>query len=160
MTGGKDTQDKQDNKDLFSEPMQPIEQKGSGKDIANKNIKAALNAILESEKETLQIMDKMSYSYPESREIKENLEKIEAALSETEFPAFPTVGGEIPIGKQTFLNIVNRFFEWYQSKAQEFIQSSGWDLTIVGGFPVLTQENEITVSGFTSVKLYPRWWRL
>ena len=59
MTGGKDTQDKQYNKDLFSEPMQPIDQKGSGKDIANKNIKAALNAILESEKETLQIMEKM-----------------------------------------------------------------------------------------------------
>lgn len=34
------------------------------------------------------------------------------------------------------------------------------DLTITGGFPVLTKENEISVSGFTSVKLYPRWWRL
>lgn len=34
------------------------------------------------------------------------------------------------------------------------------DLTITGGFPVLTKENEISVSGFTSVKLTPRWWRL
>ena len=34
------------------------------------------------------------------------------------------------------------------------------DLTIQGGFPVLTSTNEITVSGFTSVKVYPRWWRL
>ena len=34
------------------------------------------------------------------------------------------------------------------------------DLTIVGGFPVLEKENDISVSGFTSVKLYPRWWRL
>ena len=98
MTGGKDAQDKQDNKELFPEPVQPIEQKGSGKDSANKNIKAALNAILESEKETLQIMEKMSFLYPESKEIKENLEKIEAALNENEFPAFPTVGGDKPIG--------------------------------------------------------------
>ena len=34
------------------------------------------------------------------------------------------------------------------------------DLTIQGGFPVLTSTNDITVSGFTSVKIYPRWWRL
>lgn len=139
MTGGKDAQDKQDNKELFPEPVQPIEQKGSGKDIANKNIKAALNAILESEKETLQIMEKMSFLYPESREIKENLEKIEAALNEDDFPAFPTVGGATPIGKQTFLNIVNRFFEWYQSKVQEFIQSSGWK-QLKENFPDITED--------------------
>lgn len=142
MTGGKDAQDKQDNKELFPEPVQPIEQKGSGKDIANKNIKAALNAILESEKETLQIMEKMSFLYPESKEIKENLEKIEAALNENEFPAFPTVGGETPIGKQTFLNIVNRFFEWYQSKVQEFIQSSGWK-QLKENFPDITEDTGV-----------------
>lgn len=34
------------------------------------------------------------------------------------------------------------------------------DLSVVGGFPVLSKENTISVSGFTSVKLYPRWWRL
>lgn len=34
------------------------------------------------------------------------------------------------------------------------------DLTIVNGFPVLTDSNTISMSGFTSVKLYPRWWRL
>ena len=34
------------------------------------------------------------------------------------------------------------------------------DLTIVGGFPVLEKENDISISGFTKVLLYPRWWRL
>lgn len=34
------------------------------------------------------------------------------------------------------------------------------DLTIVNGFPVLTDSNTISMAGFTSVKLYPRWWRL
>lgn len=34
------------------------------------------------------------------------------------------------------------------------------DLTIVGGFPVLQKENTITVSGFTSCKVYPRWWQI
>ena len=35
------------------------------------------------------------------------------------------------------------------------------DLTITGAFPVLaTGINNISTSGFTSVKLYPRWWRL
>lgn len=139
MTDEKETQDTQENKDLFPEPMQPIEKTGSGGAITNEDIKAALNAILESEKETLQIMEKMSFLYPESKEIKENLEKIEAALNENEFPAFPTVGGETPIGKQTFLNIVNRFFEWYQSKVQEFIQSSGWK-QLKENFPDITED--------------------
>lgn len=34
------------------------------------------------------------------------------------------------------------------------------DLTVVNGFPVLTDSNTISMSGFTSCKLYPRWWRL
>ena len=34
------------------------------------------------------------------------------------------------------------------------------DLTVTGGFPVLVSENEVSYSGFTSVKIYPRWWRL
>ena len=34
------------------------------------------------------------------------------------------------------------------------------DLTIVGGFPVLNKTNTISYTGFTSVKLTPRWWRL
>ena len=34
------------------------------------------------------------------------------------------------------------------------------DLTIVGGFPVLGKTNSISYTGFTSVKLKPRWWRL
>ena len=34
------------------------------------------------------------------------------------------------------------------------------DLTIVGGFPVLGKTNSISYTGFTSVKLTPRWWRL
>lgn len=34
------------------------------------------------------------------------------------------------------------------------------DLTVVGGFPVLTETNNISFTGFTSVKLTPRWWRL
>lgn len=34
------------------------------------------------------------------------------------------------------------------------------DLSIVGGFPVLKKENQITVSGFASCVIIPRWWRL
>lgn len=34
------------------------------------------------------------------------------------------------------------------------------DLTITNGFPVLSASNSVTVSGFTTVKIYPRWWRL
>ena len=35
------------------------------------------------------------------------------------------------------------------------------DLTITGAFPVLAiGENSISATGFSSVKLYPRWWRL
>lgn len=34
------------------------------------------------------------------------------------------------------------------------------DLTVSNGFPVLVENNEISMTGFTSVKLYPRWWRL
>lgn len=34
------------------------------------------------------------------------------------------------------------------------------DLTITNGFPVLIDTNTISFTGFTSVKLYPRWWRL
>ena len=34
------------------------------------------------------------------------------------------------------------------------------DLTITGGFPVLGDSNTISFTGFTDVKIYPRWWRL
>lgn len=34
------------------------------------------------------------------------------------------------------------------------------DISLTNGFPKLVGENEISVSGFTSVKIYPRWWRL
>ncbi len=35
------------------------------------------------------------------------------------------------------------------------------DLTITGNFPTLNPgENSISMSGFTSAKIYPRWWRL
>ncbi len=44
--------------------------------------------------------------------------------------------------------------------AYEGVLNRNGDLTVVNGFPVLTETNEISMSGFTSVKLYPRWWRL
>ena len=34
------------------------------------------------------------------------------------------------------------------------------DLTITNGFPVLSDTNTVSFTGFTSVKIYPRWWRL
>lgn len=34
------------------------------------------------------------------------------------------------------------------------------DLTITGGFPVLKDSNTISFTGFSDVKIYPRWWRL
>lgn len=34
------------------------------------------------------------------------------------------------------------------------------NITVTGGFPRLIDENTVSVSGFTSVKLYPRWWKI
>lgn len=34
------------------------------------------------------------------------------------------------------------------------------DLTVTNGFPVLSASNTVTVTGFTTCNIYPRWWRL
>lgn len=34
------------------------------------------------------------------------------------------------------------------------------NISLINGFPKLVEENTISMTGFTSVKLYPRWWRI
>ena len=80
-------------------------------------------------------------------------------------PLFEVVGtGSITINSTSVLtlsqNTSTTVIDCEIEDAYEGSINRNGDLTILGGFPVLTTVNEIVVSGFTSVKLYPRWWRL
>ena len=57
-------------------------------------------------------------------------------------------------------NTTTTFIDCEIEDAYEGNINRNGDLTIVNGFPVLTDSNTISMTGFTSVKLYPRWWRL
>lgn len=88
-------------------------------------------------------------------------------LNPTNFDAFPLIElvgtGSITINSSVLTlsaNTSTTFIDCEIQDAYEGTINRNGDLTIVGGFPVLTQENTITVSGFTSCKIYPRWWRL
>ena len=88
-------------------------------------------------------------------------------LNPTSFDAFPLIEvvgtGSITIN-QSVLTLANNtsttFIDCEIEDCWEDSINRNGDLSVVGGFPVLTATNNITVSGFTSVKLYPRWWRL
>lgn len=84
--------------------------------------------------------------------------------SQTALPLIEVVGtGSITINSSVLTLANNTSTTVIDCETQDCYEGTinrNSDLTIVGGFPVLTKENEISVSGFTSVKLYPRWWRL
>ena len=79
-------------------------------------------------------------------------------------PLFEVVGtGSITVNSSVLTLANNTSTTFIDCEIEDCWEGSinrNGDLTIVGGFPVLTRENEITVSGFTSCKIYPRWWRL
>lgn len=79
-------------------------------------------------------------------------------------PLFEVVGtGSITINSSVLALSQNTSTTYIDCEIEDCWEGSinrNGDLTIQGGFPVLTSTNEITVSGFTSVKVYPRWWRL
>jgi len=88
-------------------------------------------------------------------------------INPTHQPALPlleVVGtGSITINDSVLTlstNTSTTFIDCEIQDAYEGTLNRNGDLTIVNGFPVLTETNEISMSGFTSVKLYPRWWRL
>ena len=84
--------------------------------------------------------------------------------SQTALPLIEVVGtGNITINSSVLTLSQNTSTTIIDCETQDCYEGTinrNANLTIVGGFPVLTKENEISVSGFTSVKLYPRWWRL
>ena len=79
-------------------------------------------------------------------------------------PLFEVVGtGSITINSSVLTLANNTSTTFIDCEIEDCWEGSinrNGDLTIQGGFPVLTAENEITVTGFTNVKVYPRWWRL
>lgn len=88
-------------------------------------------------------------------------------INPTNFNAFPlleVVGtGQVTINSSVLTLSANTSTTFIDCELQDCWEGSinrNGDLTITGGFPVLTKENLITVSGFTSFKIYPRWWRL
>lgn len=100
----------------------------------------------------------------------ENAVEITGSLSlvnPTNHPSLPLIEvvgtGSITINSSVLTlanNTSTTFIDCEIQDAWEGSINRNGDLTIQGGFPVLTAENEITVEGFTSVNLYPRWWRL
>lgn len=57
-------------------------------------------------------------------------------------------------------NTSTTFIDCEIQDAYEGTINRNGDLTITNGFPVLVDSNEITVDGFTTCNIYPRWWRL
>ena len=84
--------------------------------------------------------------------------------SQTALPLIEVVGtGTITINSSVLTLSQNTSTTIIDCETQDCYEGTinrNANLTIVGGFPVLAKENDISVSGFTSVKLYPRWWRL
>lgn len=80
-------------------------------------------------------------------------------------PLIELVGtGEITINSSVLTlsaNNTTTYIDCETKDAYEGATNRNGDLTIVGGFPVLTSgNNSVSITGFTSAKVYPRWWRL
>ena len=86
----------------------------------------------------------------------------------TQFDALPLIEvvgtGTINIGSSILTlttNVTTTIIDCEMQDAYEGSINRNPDLTVVGGFPVLKSgANAITFTGFTSVKIYPRWWKL
>lgn len=88
-------------------------------------------------------------------------------INPTNFNAYPLIEvvgtGSITINSSVLTLSQNTSTTFIDCEIEDCWEDSinrNGDLSVVGGFPVLTATNNISVSGFTSVKLYPRWWRL
>lgn len=84
--------------------------------------------------------------------------------SQIAYPLIQLVGtGSITINSSVLTlsaNTSTTFIDCEIQDAYEGTINRNSDLSVSGGFPVLTDENNISFSGFTSVIIYPRWWRL
>ena len=83
----------------------------------------------------------------------------------TALPLFEVVGtGTLNINSSTLVlanNTSTTMIDCEMQDCYEGVINRNPDLTITGGFPSLKKgENVISFTGFTSVKLIPRWWKL
>ena len=103
-----------------------------------------------------------------SGEIAINIDGTTSLINPTNFTAFPLfelVGtGTINIGSSILTLANNTSTTFIDCEIQDCYEDTinrNPDLTITGDFPTLPKgETEISISGFTSVKIYPRWWKL
>ena len=84
--------------------------------------------------------------------------------SQIAYPLIQLVGtGSITINSSVLTLSANTSTTYIDCEIQDCYEGTinrNSDLSVSGGFPVLTDSNEISFSGFTSVIIYPRWWRL
>ena len=79
-------------------------------------------------------------------------------------PMFEVTGtGSITVNNSVLTLSANTGTTIIDCETQDCYQGStnrNGDLTIVGGFPVLGASNTVVMTGFTTCKMYPRWWKL
>ena len=103
-----------------------------------------------------------------SGEIGINLLSSNTLMNPTNFtalPLFEVIGtGTLNVGSSTLVLANNTSTTYIDCEMQDCYEGTinrNPDLTITGGFPKLEKgQTTITFSSFTSVKLYPRWWKL
>lgn len=102
-----------------------------------------------------------------SGEIAISIDGTATLINPTNFTAFPLIEvvgtGTIEIGDSSLTLANNTSTTFIDCEIQDCYEGAinrNPDLTIVGSFPSLKKETDISVSGFTSVKIYPRWWKL
>ena len=103
-----------------------------------------------------------------SGEIGINLLSSNTLMNPTNFtalPLFEVVGtGTLNVGSSVLILANNTSTTYIDCEIQDCYEGTinrNPDLTITGGFPSLKKgQTTITFSGFTSVKMYPRWWKL
>ena len=88
-------------------------------------------------------------------------------VNPTSFDAYPLIEvegtGSITINSSVLTLSTNTSTTIIDCELQDAYEGSinrNGDLTIVGGFPVLTDTNVISMAGFQTCYIYPRWWRL
>lgn len=100
-------------------------------------------------------------------EIPIQIENTKSLINPTSFESFPLIEvegtGSIAINQSVLTLSANTSTTYIDCELQDAYEGNinrNRDLSVTGGFPVLAKENTITVTGFTSCKIYPRWWRL
>lgn len=102
-----------------------------------------------------------------SGEMAININEAITLINPTNFVAFPLIElvgtGTINVGDSVLTLANNTSTTFVDCEIQDCYEGTinrNPDLTVVGNFPTLGKETGISASGFTSVKIYPRWWKL